>query len=297
MATRRVKTDKTIIVTSADDKYAPLLSSLLNSLSQWNRPLSSAVGILDLGLSKKSLESVKGKYTHITKPGWDIPVHSELKASRPYERAKLCRPFLVDYFPGFDLYLWLDADTWIQEYGVIEAYFLAASNGALAVVPSEDRCFRYTQRSMIWRRRYLFDYFGHDALKEYEKVMHHFSGYAYYNAGVFCLSKNAPHWESWKKYFLLAAEKINGGVSDQAVLNYAIWKDNLPVYPLPATYNWLCHYSIPIWSSTSRKFHEPLIPHRKIELIHMTGDTKNFRFKIPKGNDFKEANLWFDPDR
>jgi lipopolysaccharide biosynthesis glycosyltransferase len=287
---------KTIIVTASDEKYSPLLFSFLNSILRFNN-VSDAIGLLDLGLSDKTLNKVKGHVTTIIKPNWDVPVDDAIKLNRPHERAKLSRPFLVDYFPGYDLYLWLDADTWLQDGRIISWFYKAASTGALAIVPSEDRCFQYTRKSLEWRKRHLFNYFGNEALEFYDLAINHYSRYSYYNSGAFCIRADAPHWNSWKKYFNHASENLIKGISDQAVLNYAIWKDNLDVYHLPAICNWPCHFSIPVWSERLKKFCEPLIPHAPIGLMHLTGDSKNFKIKVSSNGSLIESNLWFNKDR
>lgn len=270
---------KTIIISAADEKFSGLLIDLINSLFQWEKPLSDAIGILDLGLSKKTKNSIKDKVTHFVVPGWDLPIDSSIKAKRAFERAKLSRPFLPRYFPGYDLYLWLDADSWIQERFVIDYFFKAAKNGELAICESADRCFNYSKETLKWRENYLFEYFGDEGLKLYRWAMLHISRHLYYNNGAFCLEKNAPHWNSWAKYFKQGLERYPFGVSDQATLNFAIWKDNLKVYPLPSSCNWACHLALPILNQRTGKLVEPLIPHRPIGLIHMTAHTKDFLIK------------------
>ena len=105
-------------------------------------------------------------------------------------------------------------------------------------------------------------------------------GYGYYNSGVFCLRSDSIHWNSWAHYFKIAIDKISDKVSDQAVLNFSIWKDKLPVKPLPALFNWTCHSSIPLLDSHKMKLVEPVIPYSPIGIIHLTNQTKNISLKL-----------------
>jgi lipopolysaccharide biosynthesis glycosyltransferase len=270
---------KTIIISAADEKFSGLLIDLLNSLFQWGEPLSDAIGILDLGLSNSTKNSIKEKVTYFTVPDWDLPLDNYVKSERTFERAKLSRPFLPKYFPGYDLYLWLDADTWVQERFVIDYFFQAAKNGELAICISADRCYNLSKETLMWRQSYLHKYFGVEGLKLYRSAMLNTSRYSYYNDGAFCLEKNAPHWNSWAKYFKQGLERYPLGVSDQAALNFAIWKDSLAVYPLSSLCNWACHLALPLLNPKTGKLCEPLIPFRPIGLIHMTANTKDLEIK------------------
>ena len=261
---------KTIIVSGSDEKLAYLLMGLLDSLGQWNEPLSDAIGILDLGLSESTLSKIRNRVTEIKVPDWDFEVSDALRKSSPYVRAKLARPFLPKYFPGYDLYLWLDADTWVQEKYAINWYFMGASDGRIAICPSADRSFTYSQQTLLWRKKHLFNYFGQDALDLYINVLMLNTDYAYYNDGAFCLRADAPHWKSWAHYFNQAVSANPNTVSDQAVLNYAIWKDGLAVHPLPSLCNWACHLALPLYNEKNNKLCEPHIPYNPIGLIEST---------------------------
>lgn len=288
---------KKIIVTASDENFVPLLNSLLGSLQQWHEPVSDAIGVLDVGLSSETRKALESRVDHVVQADWDVDLPEAIRAARPHYRARTGRPFLPRYFPGYDLYLWLDADTWLQERHVIEWFYQAAAGGAMAIVPSEDRCFRYTNRSLTYRRQQLFEHFGEAGARLYDNVMLKRSEHLYYNSGAFCLGHDAPHWKSWGDNFRSVAGHLAGTVSDQSVMNYSVWTDSLPVYPLPALCNWLCHYSVPVWDPSRKKFCEPLIPHRPIGILHMTGGAKNFRVKMRTASGFCETNLLFDPER
>jgi hypothetical protein len=107
--------------------------------------------------------------------------------------------------------------------------------------------------------------------------------YAYYNSGAFCLRADAPHWKSWANYFNQALSANPNTVSDQAVLNYAIWNDGLAVHPLPSLCNWACHLAVPLYNEKNNKLCEPHLPYHAIGLIHLTGPSKDFVIKTQEG--------------
>lgn len=148
------------------------------------------------------------------------------------------------------------------------------------MVETEHRAYKYNNDSKDWRERYLHDYYGQEALDYYNNFLMLKDGYGYYNSGVFCLRSDSIHWNSWAHYFKIAIDKISDKVSDQAVLNFSIWKDKLPVKPLPALFNWTCHSSIPLLDSHKMKLVEPVIPYSPIGIIHLTNQTKNISLKL-----------------
>jgi lipopolysaccharide biosynthesis glycosyltransferase len=274
---------KTIIVTAADENFASLFLGLIRSLHQWDEPLSDAIGVLDLGLSDDTLVTIQELVTHIVSPGWDLPTDLALHDSHPYLRAMASRPFLPKYFPGYDIYLWLDADTWVQEKYAVRWFFRAAKQGGLGIVPQVDRSYVHPVRAVNWRTQRLSMYYGDEALSL-------LATRSYYNSGGFSLLADAPHWTSWARYFKKGLEACPKLVTDQTALNYAIWKDDLPVHPLPALCNWCCHLAVPKLNTKTTKLCEPHIPNRPIGLVHLTAGSKdlvimeNFEDKTIEGN-------------
>lgn len=277
---------KTIIITGANEAYRDLLIDLLDSLNFWHAPLSTAVGVLDVGLTSSTKLAISKRVNHIVNPIWDMTIDETLKKTKPHLRCLLARPFLRDYFPGYDAYLWIDADAWVQEKYAIEWLFNASKHGAMGLIPSADRSYRYHPSHIAWRRNNLFSYYGSEALEFY-------NFHPYYNAGVFSLPADSNHWKIWEYYFDQGLKKNGKLICDQAALNYSIWKEKLTVYPLPALCNWLCQYSIPKFNVETNRFHEPYLPFRSIGILHMASKTKRFQFKIQRENDEYLVTLGF----
>ena len=288
---------KTIIITAANEDFAPLLLDLMQSLHQWDSTLSSAIGLLDLGLSDETLYKVQKHVNHIISPGWDIPLDAALQDQKPYLRAMTARPFLPQYFPGYDIYLWLDADTWVQEKYAIEIFFKAAKDGSMGIVPELHQSYVNDIPLYNWRASRLSSYFG-------VKTAAYLATHSYFNSGAFSLLKDSVHWETWARYLkkgvAQASNNISGQmtleISDQTALNYAIWSDNLPVHPLPALCNWCCHLATPSININTKKLCEPHLPNMPIGLIHMTGATKDTVIKFQSNGMTIERNLRFNGD-
>ena len=182
------------------------------------------------------------------------------------------RPFLTKYFPGYDLYLWLDADTWVQNRFAVDALFSAASTGSLGIVPQVHQSYVHGGGQTKWRIDSLDSYYKQNVLDLYFKN-------TYFNTGVFALKREAPHWDSWAKNFQIGLDNCDSKwVCDQTALNWSIWTDKLFVHPLPAICNWCCHLALPSVNPKTGKFCEPHIPNSEIGIIHMTAKTKDIKF-------------------
>ena len=261
---------QTLIVTAADDNFFPLLHDLLSSLNQWQERPFTDIAVFDLGLSPGRKDWLARVARYIVEPRWDLPVNDAVRATRPSNRALTVRPFLPRYFPGYDIYIWMDADTWVQERFAIERYVAAAADGHLAAVPHSHTAYRHPLELVQWRRRSIRDYFGQEAV---ERGLWH----AYVNAGVFALRADAPHWALWAKWFRTGLENTFGKqCCDQSALNHTVWTEHLPVTLLPALCNWLCHLAVPRFDPARARFCEPDGEARSIGILHLLGKTKNF---------------------
>ena len=194
---------------------------------------------------------------------------ASLAAAQSHLRSLTVRPFLPRYFPGYGIYWWLDADTWVQESYALDLYLAAAEQGSLAITPELDRAYRIRQEIWTWRFDRLKRYHGAEAAEAL------FSN-NYCNAGVFALRADAPHWARWAHWFRQGLAATDGKlVCDQTALNQAIRADQLKVNPLPAVCNWLCHCALPAYDRAAEGFYEPYFPHARIGILHLTGDSKN----------------------
>ena len=279
---------KTIIVTAADQHFAPLLQNLLDSIGQWSRPPADAIGLLDLGLGAETLAAIENQVDGVVIPGWDLPVPQRLRNAQPHLRALTARPFLPEYFPGYDRYLWLDCDTWVQGADAIPRLIRSAVDGRIAIVAEDHLCYSRDQRFENWRKTSMRQAFGDTSA---QRVGQH----DYYNAGVFCLQHDAAHWTAWRQAFVQALERATDKVSDQTALNFAIWHHSLPTAVLPARYNWCCHLALPTAARGADgriSLCEPVSPEHPLEIIHLTGKTKYYALKNTRLN--VAGSLWFN---
>ena len=265
-----------LIVSGADRAYFPLLRDMVLSVRVL-RP-DAAIGILDVGLDPAQREWAAERVTHLVAPGWDIDFPG--RAQTPQGRkAQFARPFLPRHFPGYETYLWIDADAWLQDWRAVELLVGAARSGKLAIVPEIDRAYkRHYKRpkllglTLAWKNyREAFGWRVADRLGRNPMV----------NCGVFALRGDAPHWDQWARIMTRVAQRTRFFFVEQTALNYVIFAERLPVDFLPAYCNWMPGDAAPAFDPEQRLFVEPYSPHEVIAIMHLAGaEQKTHVFRL-----------------
>ena len=262
-----------IIISAADNGYADLLAGLLASIEAQARDANIDIGVLDLGLEKALQTSLERRGVAVIPPDWDYSL--ELFRSKPpdFFRAMTARPHLRRYFPGYDLYLWLDADTWVQDWTAVELYIDAAQRSGFAATPEVDRSYDpyYRDSSVIdWRYscfRKCFD----------EELAQQLAPFPLVNCGVFAARADAPHWDAWSQLLGKSLQTMREPFffAEQTTLNVVLRKAGFQTAFLPSTCNWMCNRALPQCSADGMVLLEPNPPFSRIGVIHMTSETKN----------------------
>jgi hypothetical protein len=184
-----------IIISGASAGYFGLLQGCVASIRDKPEGATIALGILDVGLEEAQRAWLVERGAAIVEPGWDFDFPGQAEAPR-HRQALFARPFLPRHFPGHDLYLWIDADAWVQDWNAVELFFRAAGEGLIALVPEMDRSYRNFFRA--WEE---FHAVNHEGYREAfdgptaDRLMRH----PLLNAGVLALAGDAPHWQAWAK--------------------------------------------------------------------------------------------------
>lgn len=268
MRTAKRTGPRVVIVTGADESFALRLRGWAKEVSTAAHARHHTVACFDLGLSEATREFLQSLGIVLIEANWDLEVSENVRASEAYLRVLTVRPHLREYLPGYDVYLWIDADVHVQHAVAIDWFVSAVRHDAMALVPQIHHSYLHTEQSILWRTGRMFRYFG--AASAQRTLWE-----TYYNAGIFALSADAPHWDAWKSRFTEGIAATQGElVCDQTALNEAIHAEALVVTPLPAICNWLCHLSPPMRHCVTRRFLEPGPAGQEIAMLHMTAGTK-----------------------
>ncbi len=269
-------TARLLIVSAADRAYFPLLRDMVSSVLA--QRADAAIGILDVGLDPEQHQWLAPRVTHLVHPGWDIDFPGRARTAEA-RKAQFARPFLPQHFPGYETYLWLDADAWLQDWSAVELYAAAADDGKLAIAPEIDRAYKrhYKRpklfgRTLAWKNyREAFGWRAADRLGRNPIV----------NCGVFALRGDAPHWQAWARIMVQVAQRTRFFFVEQTALNYVIFAEHLPVDFLPAYCNWMPGDAAPAFDAGRGLFVEPYSPHQPIGVMHLAGrEQKSHIFRL-----------------
>ena len=266
------------IVSLADSNYFELLCELIDSIKSFEESNNVAICILDAGLSDNQKNILLKKVDTIKKANWDIEVPSYKVIGKEWLKSQVSRAFLPKYFPGYNKYLWIDADAWVNSWETIELYFKGSDNNKLSISTSADRAY-----GRVLKVDWLIGGFAKIKSQNYkhakssgfsEKIAREVALKPHLNIGVFCLEATASHWDVWKKNLKIALKsgKIFG--SEQIAMNVTIYIDKLDVEILPA----YCNYTLidgMKFDTKRNTFVESYLPNHKIGIVHLAGKHNN----------------------
>jgi hypothetical protein len=283
-----------IVVSAADSGYFPLLRDAVMSVRALNPRVP--IGVLDLGLVPEQLAWLGACAAHVVRPPWDVEFPGRERMPETF-KAQVARPFLPRHFPGYEMYFWLDADAWLQEWRAVELYLAAAGTAKIAIALELDRAYkRHYKRpklfgmNLVWKTyREAFGWRAADRLGRNPTA----------NCGVFALHRDAPHWQEWARLLTRVLQRTRFFFAEQIALNYAIFGERLPANFLPAYCNWAVGDALPAFDAARGLFVEPYAPHEIIGVMHLAGrDHKAGTYRLDRlGGGTVETSLRYGESR
>ena len=230
--------------------------------------------ILDTGLLEEQKNFFLDKNVIIKEATWNTAVPKFKILGRDNLKTQVARAYLPDYFEDYKLYIWLDADMWLNDANSFSFYEKGALNDKLTIVPQSDRA--YVKNANV---EWLFGFPKKIKTINYKNISKSISSslgrkYAFHstlNAGAFAINNNSRIWECFQKNIKLAAKKGRIFGTDQVALALSIYEDNIPSEFLPAYCNWMCEFNMPKFDIDKGQFVEPYIPNHPIALVHLAG--------------------------
>ena len=267
-----------VIVSLADSNYFELLNELIDSIKRFDESKNVAICILDAGLTEDQKLKLSQKVDDIKSAEWDIKVSAFKVKGREWLKSQVSRAFLPKYFPGYEKYLWIDADAWVNKWEALDLYFKGSNANKLAISTSADRSY-----GRVLRADWLIGSIAKVKSQNYkhakssgfsETVARKIALMPHLNIGVFCLNVDAPHWVVWQKNLkqALSSGKIFG--SEQVAMNIAIYVDDLEIEILPAYCNWTLINRLK-FDTVNNTLVEPYLPNHEIGIIHLAGKTSD----------------------
>ena len=260
---------KILIVSAADARFMPLLKSLIASLGTVLAAPGVDLACFDIGLGRADREWLAAYTDMIRPPGTHLGV--DAGSHGPALRSFLARAFLREYFPGYDVYVWIDSDIWLQDPSVVASYVEGALAGGMAVTHEEERAYHFQPMLFGWTAKHFL--LGNGPL-----VTAYLLARAHVNAGFFALSADAPQWDAWVRRYEAAIRRTGSLVPhDQFALNRALHARDrrcAGTRLLDPACNWICARGAPMWDDAKGVYCRPYPPFEPIRALHLAGPAK-----------------------
>ena len=281
---------RVIIVTAGDSKVMPTLKGLIRSIEAFPERGGVEIGCMDVGQADEDRAWLARHGVVAAEPTTHLGV--PLERLKPYERAFVARPFLREYFPGRDIYVWVDSDVWLQGWWVVDAYVQGALDTGMAVAHERERAYRFQGWLLAWFAKHMVLGYGMaDAAWLLSRP--------HLNAGLFALRADSPHWALWQHHYQAAWERTGTfNPHDQFSINRLVYggafeRPKAGTTILPPRYNWICDRGPPMWNDAERALCEPYPPYRAIGAVHLAGPGKTTQYEVRRtgGGSFKALLL------
>lgn len=264
---------KIAFVSSSDHKYYPMLLEWVHSIRRFPESAGMDICIFDAGMTAEQGAHIQALNCTLVKPEWPCELPASKIKNKEFLKSCVCRPFIPYYFPGYDTYVWMDADTWVQKWAAVEMFIAAAQKNKLAVAPQTDRAYEKQVR-IQWLGPFALKvkgfYLGNAKKAFGWKTAKALYSHNVLQAGVFALSGTAPHWKGWQNLLLKALKKGPIFTAEQMTMGVLIHLEKYEVEILPAYMHWLCN-SKPLFDKTSGNFVEKYMPHETLGILHLSG--------------------------
>ena len=267
----------TIIVTGANDRYEASVASLLASIRRSG--FECDFGIIDAGLSASFIDQATAHGWHIRPVELNGPLGEAAQHIPQGWKAALLKPHIRDLFPGYETYIFLDADTWVQHRFALDYLKTYSSGGRLAVVSQRSRFhdwdatrgngveFNFAGQPL--RANWYTMFSRKSKLPKSDKRL--LASQPILNAGVFALQADAALWDEWQGAVIEAANALPVGrqyAADQVGLGLAVYRTGAALSLLPETCNWMS-----VWRFDEDRglFTQTQPPFDPVGIIHLAG--------------------------
>ncbi len=268
---------RVLIVSASDSRFMPFLRGMITSLADALVLTPAHLACFDLGLSPQDLDwlGLNGIRTATPRPHLGVA-----ETHGPGLLSFLARPFLPEYFPGYDVYVWIDSDVWLQYPGVLGQYVNGALATGMAVTHERERGYRFQAWLFAWTAKHMLLGYG-------PTTAAHLLTRRHVNAGCFAISAGAPHWQAWADRYAAALARTGALVPhDQFALNHALRGSILGGADVPETTlldpgcNWICDRGVPMWNDDAEAFCKPYAPYAPIGALHLAGPAKRTAYDV-----------------
>lgn len=288
---------------ACNEVYMPLARGLALSVLETLPPRAWGPApepyFIDLGVSSASrawLEEQGIRLVRFRREEYlSLPDGADLPA---YVDAQLCRPFLPHIVPGYDSYVWIDADIWIQGRDTLQTYLdsLLAARGNMVICPEFHYGylpFRQLDSMLRFLSHQTSVLYGEDAARERPCR-------AVLNSGFFALSGSSPVWENWavemRSLFARPGIPLQSlHLAEQTALNRVLY-DGGKATLLDPVYNYACAASA-VTRNARGQVVVGLPPFTPVKAAHLLAFGRYGRMYMEKGLLYRKGAYLDDTSR
>jgi hypothetical protein len=267
---------KAIVVTACDHRHYDLAVDLVASLNAVPQR-DFAIGFIRMGEIPvpDAIAAGADHVVTVSKSRDDVDAQNGFDAAYLGVKARL--PELI---PGYDRYMWMDGDCWLQNVEGVRQAFQAADHASFAAAPQLD--------ANYWTIPIPGDHIVRTYTAIYgEAEMRRWAYYPSINAGVFAARAGSPLWKAWGEALIDARDRQAGSAepfySDQTPLHRLVMSEQLSFHPLRSLNNWLVYRSPPLIDEARKTLRAPSVPFEEINIIHLAGTAKDATFQTRDG--------------
>ena len=267
----------TILVTAADGRYHGSVMDLVRSVRATE--FECDIGIIDSGLPDEFAAFAADQNCLIHQTSLDGALQAAARDVPQGWKAALLKPHIRDIFTGYETYIFLDADTWVQQRFALDYLLTYSRDGSLAIVSQRSRFHEWDSArgngvefnilGQPLRANWYTMFSRKSKLPKADKRL--LASQPILNAGVFALRGDAALWQLWQQAVVEAVQALPRGrqyAADQIGLGLAVYRSGAAVALLPETCNWM---SVWRFDEATGLFTETQPPFGAVGIIHLAG--------------------------
>jgi hypothetical protein len=265
--------DKFAVVTGANSGYFYFAQGLISSIRDKKEGKATPICFLDFGCSKEELAWLANIDVCIKKANWDFEFQGR-DTMPEYFKAMTARPHLPEYFTDFDILVWMDADSWLQDWAGLELYVAGAARKGFAVTPEVHASYAGCLDRSSALRRFIHDKYESAFGRATAELL---QCNAVLNTGVCGMHRHSELRQVWIENLSIGLSHTQHYMVELLAMNLALYQNFEKFYPdhvdlLPPVCNWMCHQSLPVLEEETGLLRSPTPPHEVISVIHRTTD-------------------------
>ena len=195
----------TILVTATDGRYHESVMDLARSVRATG--FKCDIGIIDFGLRDGFGVFASEQNCLIHRTALSGALATAARDVPQGWKAALLKPHIRDIFTGYETYIFLDADTWVQQRFALDYLQTYSRDGSLAIVSQRSR---FHEWDSARGNGVEFNMFGQPLRANWYTMFSRKSklpaadkrllaSRPILNAGVFALRGDAPLWDLWQQ--------------------------------------------------------------------------------------------------